>query len=221
MKDRHGGTLCKIGRREHMVALQEKGDVFMNTLNVFWGIEDGGLRGDNLDGVDHMANGIHAELRKPSGEITPANVTSWTLQTRTAEPEKINLFCMYAIHRAPESDPVDLRVTEFGDTALIMTNPDEFFKRLSDAARKTGRSFHGDLVNYVPSDYIGDVGLFTKTEPFRYQSEWRFAMQDGPGDPMTLNIGDISDISMLIDSDELEELANEYRSGKLDTHPTA
>ena len=101
MKERHGGTLCKIGRREHMVALQEKGDVFMNTLNVFWGIEDGGLRGDNLDGVDHMANGIHAELRKPSGEIIPANVTSWTLQTRTAEPEKINLFCICLLYTSP------------------------------------------------------------------------------------------------------------------------
>lgn len=215
------GTLCKIGQREHMVALQEKGDVFMNTLNVFWGIEDGGLRGDNLDGVDHMSNGIRAELRTPSGEIIPANVTSWTLQTRTAEPEKINLFCMYAIHREPESEPIDLRVTEFGDAALIMTNADEFIKRLADAARKTNRSFKADLVNYVPTNYIGDVGLFTKTEPFRYQSEWRFAMEDGPGNPIKLNIGDISDISMLIQSDELEEFVNEYRSGKLDANPTA
>ncbi|WP_157665051.1 hypothetical protein [Mariniblastus fucicola] len=188
---------------------------------MFWGIEDGGLRGDNLDGVDHMANGMHAELRTPSGEIIPANVTSWALQTRTAEPEKNNLFCMYAIHRDPESDPIDLRVTEFGDAALIMTNPDEFINRLADAARKTNRSIKADLVTYVPANYIGDVGLFAKTEPFRYQSEWRFAMEDGPGNPMTLNIGDISDISTLINSDELEEFVNEYRSGKLDANPTA
>jgi len=140
-----------------MVALQEVGVVYMNTLDVFWDIEDGGLRGDNLDGVDHMANGVHAELRTPSGEIIPANITSWTLQTRTAEPEKINLFCMYTIHREPNTDPVDPdpRVLEFGDAALIMTNPDEFIRRLASAAGETSRSFKHVLVNYVPTKSFG------------------------------------------------------------------
>lgn len=210
------GTLCKIGRREHIVALQESGVVYMNTLDVFWDIEDGGLRGDNLDGIDYMANGIHAKLRTPSGEIIPANVTSWTLQTKTAEPKQINLFCMYAIRRDPSTNPIDPRVIEFGDAALIMTNPDEFMRRLASAAGETSRSFKQDLVNYVPTKYVGDIGLFTKTELYRFQSDWRFAMYDGPENPVALNIGNISDISLLIDSCDLFALAAEYRSGALD-----
>ena len=215
------GTLCKIGQREHMVSLQEEGVVYLNTLNCFWDIEDSGLRGDKMDGVDYMANGVHMGMRNASGEVVPVKVTSWTLQERTGEPEKINLFCMYAIHRDPDSPSVDMRVTEFGDAALIITNPDKFMNRLADAARETNRSFHGDLVNYVPTDYIGDVGLFTKTEPYRYQSEWRFALQDGPGAPMTLNIGNLADISQLIDSDELNDVVDEYRSGQFDPEPMA
>ena len=215
------GTLCKIGRREHMVALQESGVVYMNTLKTFWDIEDGGLRGDILDGVDHMANGVHAEMRTPTGELIPADITSWTLQTRTGEPEKINLFCMYAIHRDSNSDPIDMRVMEFGEAALIITKPDEFTRRLANVASETNRSFHADLVKYVPTNFIGDVGLFTKTEPYRYQSEWRFALHDGPGTPITLDIGSLADMSQLIESAELEDFVDEFRSGALDPEPMA
>lgn len=206
------GTLCKIGQHQHIESLQRNGTVFLNTLDYFWGVEDGGLRGDSIDGVDHMANGVHAEIRTPDGELIPANVTSWTLQTRTAEPEKINLFCMYAIRSEPNFPPVDSRVIEFGESTLVMTQPDEFMARIAAAARETGRSFDYDLVNYVPSDFIGDTGLFTKTEPFTYQSEWRFAMYDGPGNPITLELGDLSDISTLIQSNQLPDDVDEYRA---------
>ena len=77
------GTLCKIGQREHMVSLQEEGVVYLNTLNCFWDIEDSGLRGDKMDGVDYMANGVHMGMRNASGEVVPVKVTSWTLQERT------------------------------------------------------------------------------------------------------------------------------------------
>ena len=214
------GTLCKIGKREHMVSLQD-GFVYLKTLKWFWETEDDGLRGDKLDCVDRMANGVHMGMRDASGKVVPVKVTSWTLQERTAEPERINLFCMYAIHRDPNSASIDMRVMEFGDTALIITNLGEFLNRIKRAALETDRLSHADLVNYVPTDYIGDVGLFTKTEPFKYQSEWRLAIQDGPGEPMTLNIGSLAGISQLIRSEDLNDFVDEFRSGALDADPTA
>lgn len=205
-------TMCKIGEHQHVVQLQRNGIVFMNTLKYFWEIEDGGLRGDKLDGVNHMANGLHAEVRTPDGKLIPADITSWTLQARPAEPEKINLFCMYAIHSEIDAPSIDPRATKFGESSLVMTQPNEFMSRLAAAARELGRSFDANLVNYVPNHYVGDVGLFSKTDHFAYQSEWRFAMFHGSGNPITLELGDLSDISMLIESRELPDFIHEYRT---------
>ena len=176
----------------------------MNTLNTFWEIEDGGVRGDAIDGVDQLAAGKHAEIRTPDGQRIPVTVTNWDLQIRTAEPEKINLFCMYALRWDENAPQIDPKLLEFGESTLIFTDPNKFQERLYDAARKLNRNMQANLVIYVPNDYVGEIGLFRKRQSYAYQSEWRLALFDGLGNPIKLELGDLTDISILIPTSELK-----------------
>ncbi|WP_372724548.1 hypothetical protein, partial [Novipirellula sp.] len=105
-----------------MESLIADGIVYMNTLRKFWETEDSGVRGDPLDTVHTMANGAHGEVRTPDGEKIPVEVTSWTLQTRPADPDSINLFCMYALRWDEHAPPIDDRVQGFGDTAVLFND---------------------------------------------------------------------------------------------------
>ena len=110
-----------------------------------------------------------------------------------------------------DSPTVDPRVIEFGDAALIIKTED-FLKRITGYANNNGHQFECRLVDYVPTDFVGDTGLFTKTEPFEYQSEWRLVTYDGPGEPITLQLGNLSTISERIDSSELPALVDDLRT---------
>jgi hypothetical protein len=186
-----------------MEALRQNGSVYMNTLDAFWRIEDGGVRGDRIDGVDRMENGTQATITDLNSNIVPIKVTGWTMEFRPPEPERINLYCMYALTWDSGAINVDPRVYGFGDTAVVFTNPNAFLERLQDALGETGRDFHAELVNYVPRNYVGDTGLFCKTEPYMFQSEWRLACYDGDGMPLQLDLGSLEDISVIVPTNEL------------------
>ena len=58
--------------------------------------------------------------------------------------------------------PVSPRVIEFGDTALVVTDPNAFIPRIGTALRTQDIHHRANLVRYVPEDHVGDVGPFVK-----------------------------------------------------------
>ena len=72
----------------------------MNTLPHFWEVEDEELRGDPFDSIAEVARGKRADVKLPNGEKLPVEVTDWTLRMDPSYPEKINIFCMYALRPA-------------------------------------------------------------------------------------------------------------------------
>jgi hypothetical protein len=60
----------------------------------------------------------------------------YTAKIRPSEPEKINIFCMYALRPLIEGAfPVDKKNQRFGDYALILMNRDEFIQRLESVLK--------------------------------------------------------------------------------------
>lgn len=200
------GTLCKLGTANRIRALREDGCVYMSTLDTFWSIEDGGVRGDRLDGICEMLRGKHGVASRADGTGSPVNISAWTFETRPTEPKKINLYCMYALRWDSGVVNVDERVNEFGDAALVFTDPNQFLERLYAALQLTERYFRADLVEYVPDDHVGEVGIFRKTARYSFQSEWRVACYDGLGEPLVLNLGSLAGISKLVPPTELKTL---------------
>ena len=62
------------------------------------------------------------------------------------------------------------------------------------------------LVEYVDDKYIGELGPFKKLKRFAYQSEWRLVCSEGPSGPREILIGDIRDISVILRSNEINQL---------------
>ena len=141
------------------------------------------------------------------------------------------VFCMYGLtymipeHRYQEPDE---RLREFGDTAVVILNPNEFLNRILQGLNRQYEdnfNFRLDEIHYYPPDYYGPLDEFCKSASFSWQSEMRMRVAllnpesyiiDEQGrkrkelmqnrDSITVNIGDIRDISVQIPIEDLIQL---------------
>jgi hypothetical protein len=198
------GTLIKFGKQDHLLQLQDEGFLYLNNLPYFWEIEDEELRGDPFDSIAEIRRGPKVVIPLQSGkEVTMEG--EWIMRLHPPEPEKINIFCMYALRPFNGTFPVDERNFRFGAFALVLINRPEFMRRIESAIRSQKIKCNADLVKYVDNSHIGRVGPFRKLERFTYQSEWRLVCYDGPGGPRKIRIGSIRDISVILHSDQINE----------------
>jgi hypothetical protein len=176
-------TLIKFGNSQNILELQEYGLLYMNNLPYFWHIEDSFLRGDQEDSVAEVHRGSIGSVTFTDGTVF--DISDWNLLLPPSCPENINIFCMYALRPFSNSFPVNEQNYMFGDTALVLLQPQEFINRI--------HSFLQDR-----------IGPFVKRNNFIYQSEWRLVCYEGPGNARTdIRIGSIIDISKIIPSKEI------------------
>ena len=199
------GTLIKFGQQEHLLRLRDEGLLYMNNLPYFWEIEGDELRGDPFDCIVEVARGPRISF--PSAEGKEVFLEgNWTIRMHPAEPEKINIFCMYALRPIIEGTfPVNERNFRFGEHALVLMNRDEFMRRIELTLKSQEIIAKANLVEYVEDGYAGKMGPFRKLRRFSYQSEWRLVCKGGPGGPREIKIGSIRDISEIIRSDEVNK----------------
>ena len=198
------GTLIKFSQYEHVLQLQNEGLLYMSNLAYFRRIEDEELCGDPFDGVARVerARNTKVEMGLPDGRKITIKEANWVLRMDFYEPERINIFCMYALHAG--SFPVQEKNFRFGDYALVLTSGQEFMNRVASTMKTQGiTQAKGDLVEYVDNDSTGKLGPFKKFKTFDYQSEWRLVCYDGPGGVRKISIGSIRDISIIIPSSEV------------------
>lgn len=199
------GTLIKFGKVEHLKQLRDDGILYLNNLPYFWDIEDEELRGDPFDCSVQVIRGPKVTIMMPDGKEATV-CTNYTARIQPSEPERINIFCMYALRAHIKSAfPIDDKNMRFGDHALILMNPNEFMKRLQSNLKSQKIVGNGNLVDYVDDQYVGKLGPFKKFKRFSYQHEWRLVCYDGPGCPRTIRIGSISDIAVIFPATEVNK----------------
>lgn len=197
------GTLIKFGQLEHLQQLRDEGLLYLNNLSYFWNIEDEELRGDPFDCAVQVIRGPKVTMVMPDGNEATI-CTDYTARIRPSEPEKINIFCMYALRPLIEGAfPVDEKNKRFGDHALILMDRDEFINRLESSLKSQMIVGDADIVEYVNDQHAGKLGPFRKFNRFSYQYEWRLVCYDGPGEPRIIRIGSIRDISAILPTDEV------------------
>lgn len=107
-------------------------------------------------------------------------------------------------------------IKDFGDTALLILDKDEFFSRIRKAALNAGYEIHSGFVRYYDENVdSGNLILsllsgiyniaFWKRKKYIYQQEFRFLVhtQNYTEDHLELNIGDIHDISKVFKTSEI------------------
>lgn len=190
-----------------------------------------GVQGDVSEGVvrridpkigDDFFNSLDPELRAAMKDCMYIDEDRF---------QYFKVYCMYGLTyllNEGRYDSPDGRIKEFGDTAVIILQPNEFLRRLLlGLLMRFGEDFdlRLDEVHYYPPDYFGDLDEFCKPRSFAWQNEMRIrvALFDGnrtftSGDgqihktlirstaPLTVEIGDLSDITVQIPVQDLIDL---------------
>jgi len=201
-------ALGKVGRREHMYSLYTKGIVYMSRISAFAKME-GNVRGDRNEGLFAYFSGSNSTLKvtvKTDTMSMELPIVSSSIQGAIRDHAA---YCMYAVPLTEDLRVVesalrplahDSRIREFGDLLVLITDTEEFARRLVKAAKVAGYGLAGRLVDYVSQDYCGDMGPFRKLDNYKYQSEWRAVTRAPiPDKPLILELGSLTDIAMPID----------------------
>lgn len=223
--------------------LQETGSVFMNSLYAYgsWSAIERHKKKDAQmkSGIqEDIGEGIVRRVDPSIGDsffnLLPEDLRSVMKAAYYIDQDRYQfykVYCMYGLTYLMSERKFmrpDERLREFGDTAVIIYNPNEFLERVLRCLRQNFEdnvNFKLDEVHYYPSDYFGDLDEFCKDEHYAWQNEIRMRValldknteivdQNGQvkkrilqdTTPITLEIGSIKDISIQISTEDLINL---------------
>ncbi len=190
--------LFKFGLRQHIEEFVGEGHLYMNTLSYFRTLEDGTLRQDKEEGSAFCMQPGKAKLGiEVDGAFQEIPDIVGPIVYWDEIDQRSNVFCMYVLRASPAAALIDPQNFEFGDTFALLTDGNEFLRRVRLAVQDSGQRLQWGLVEYVDrATYHGSMGIFKKFSSFSYQSEFRIALVPGTGRAYSLRVGDLSDITL-------------------------
>lgn len=196
-----------------------EGTIYMNTMDYFRRIEgDKDTRGDFLEGTHSIISKEKLEDIAPrlgmyfSENIKNAMVGGVSLISE--ELKYYNIFSMYKLNcdfATGYIEPIDSRINNFGDTFVLITDFKEFKRRIVMELKKgkyNTLGFAGEEVKYYrPDDNSQNLGPFRKINSYSWQNEYRLIAEplEYKLKPLILNIGDLSDITIIGSTKKLIE----------------
>lgn len=212
--------LFKFGEKEHMQALYEKGEIHCRTFEYFKNLEDNGDgRADKNEYLTSYYAGsaiddnisITLTVCKKEGQYNIPLTRKDGLQffkMECSQKEFSHLYCLsvFEIGFVKQKDGYLLEQFSFderntyGDKkwAIIIYNPERFFKKIDQSLRKKVCFGRRGFVNYIDkNNYAGEMGCFKKFDDYAYQSEYRIAINNpNEVDWFNFHIGSLSDIAL-------------------------
>ena len=146
-------------------------------------MEEEDARADLCEGTLWSTNPVEFST---DPEFHEKNIISkfWGPTTLTPDwTDRVNLICMCIIDIDPGAEGIDIpgEICEFGDYGVVITNLDEFFKRVKNAVGQMNgydvRMRHVKYSDTPPAD-LSDIGIvFHKREHYKNEHEYRIAVQ--------------------------------------------
>lgn len=198
------------------------GEVFMRAISCFGDLSrrskdsQNQFRGDVLEGFSYSFKNHHnpfAHIEDTSGNISEIAPNQVGLIDVLKYREKI--FCLYALEYDIQKSQFivpDERISEFGDTAVIVYRPQAFLYRVCQ--EMLGRFGNDFWTSFMRVDYDVDFSTerpydeFSKAPSYSWQKEFRIALDlaQGKFDPDT--ISNITDFARLTFPGKIEEDTN-------------
>ncbi|MFO7970462.1 MAG: hypothetical protein R6U40_01785 [Desulfobacterales bacterium] len=199
MNENHLIALFKIGRKDHMAELIREGHVFMNPLSYFAIREGEPRRSDPDEGVGFCQNAEGATLRvQKQGKWCNMGTLTGGIRVRNESLAAANLYCLHARTRRDVGAVFELNLLNYGDSYVLFLDADEFFQRLDEAVGEAGQELSYRLVEYVDrNSYTGPMGVFRKFSEYASDCEFRVVALPGTGQPLSLRLGNLSDIAIM------------------------
>ena len=183
------------------------GRMYLNSATYFAEIDDAdAVRFDADEALTASWQVAQLSIQGENGEWLPIGGIRGPARYRGAEDPDLNVLCLYGLTQRSD-DTFDTRNLQFGDQAIVISNAQEFLRRLTAAATAAGRRSGYGPIDYVDrNEYHGQMGPFRKFSEYSYQNEFRFTTTGGDGTPYRLAIGDIRDIAWVIESARISAL---------------
>jgi hypothetical protein len=209
------------------------GHLYMSALRTFkdWvrGVGPEG-RGDRREGASGWFQPSDITVRIAGIEI-PGSDMAGPLIIQPNDHDWTNVLCVY---RGTPEDLVELdgsplrrrvRTPEacmrMGPWCVYIANPTEFARRVDTAVRTRGYGMRRGAVTYFDSaTFSGDIEnpLFSKGDAYAWQREYRFAVTtraplDAAPRELILEVGDLSDICVVLPTFQLSRVVLEFAPG--------
>src|SRR5512138_183429 len=124
-------ALFKFGHRDHIDLFVREGQIYMNSLNYFKRLEGDILRTDKHECASFCEQADGAKLSmEENGNWLEIGTISGPIVSSDNGDSITNVFCMYAFRESASKSLVDERNLNFGDTFAILTDGDEFLRRV-------------------------------------------------------------------------------------------
>jgi hypothetical protein len=204
LKLKPGRPQIKLGKRKYMQALYFEGKLRIQPASFFQAPNHNGAIRD-----DELTIGISTSLNRDQVlkiVANPQDVPSELLDQRMdLELQHRSDFWLYCVTKSVNPR---LFVDFEADSCVIIRNPEEFQKRLYEAALTTMPDvevYTGDAIYFDPLLPSKGIPFIPLTKPFgySYQNEFRYCWQ--PKQPIAklsyidLQLGDLRDISELVE----------------------
>jgi hypothetical protein len=205
----------KFGKKNHIEEFQNKGLLYFNTVDFFKKLEsEHGTRGDFLEGASEIKNIFEQDksvlIINPGGkDEIKFNLTK--AQIRKIVNYKGNIFSLFSIFNdKKEIQEIEFKksMISFGNTALIITNVNEFLKRVKLELDKQRFKFNWGLVDYYNENARNqkELNIFSKASTFQNQNEFRIYVENVNNKPLKIQIGSNKEVSCIIESKKLTKL---------------
>jgi hypothetical protein len=205
--------MLRRGQTEHIRALYEKGEIYINTIDLIRKYDDNPERSDPFDSMAY---------REYMGDCNiEISVVNNTLNTKTIffegensvsnydSLEKGNIYCFEGVYQEDFDNDEEHIVHDthtLGEAIIIIHDPKEFINRVKNGLQKKGYNAKFCWVDYYTINYTGKLTPFWKHERFKTQKECRFYVSNSKNEIITFNIGCLSDIAEYFEKEVMFKL---------------
>jgi len=212
-------SAIKIGKEKNINKLYELGQVHFRPTKFFRKIENFNqlqyLRKDKYEGTSSIFKKGRLELFKDGTKLAYSDKPELLIKD---EKDEGFLFCFTSIFEnqvvigGRNKLPINEKIKNFGDTALIIFNPKEFMSRLTNCLEAKHYNFRYHQVTYMKieeQNYL--YSIFCKPHQYEYQNEGRiFINKIELEEYINIEIGSLLDIAIKIPIDKLKDIELEY-----------
>ena len=202
-----------FSKEEHAKALLD-GLIRMHSLHYYTTLEEN---------EKHKRSDENEGLIKKQRKALPDNASMTNIKIEmqkrlakeSAELRKIYCFCMFLLNDSGSIKTATLskkdieKLKDFGNFAVLFKNPQYLIKKLDEYCLDNDIVMGYSPIKYVRSDNEEERDEFCKENTFKYQREFRIKLlgkKDGQMDmdePFIINIGDLSNIAELHETEKL------------------
>ena len=204
--------LIKFGRKENLEKLIENGQMRFGAIVDFQSSREK-ERGDKFEGTVDITNEQFSkiECNHPSlGNFTfvPISNTLGTIVNFT--DDLFYSFSTYAltsdIFKESDSHKIDKRMIEFGDYAVIISEPILFLNAVKQKLMEINVKFGYKLIDYKDYKQEGTIetNLFSKTNDLQHQFEHRILIHiEKKREAFFIEIGSIKEFCLMLKTKEI------------------